>query len=581
MRLDKNQIVSDFASSSQSSVSRREVFRLGFRVGLTAIATTSLLAACVEDDVDDDAEEPVVAPNDDTEIDSDDDIDDPVEDDDNDVTEPDDTRYGGEVRVALIGEPPSGGADVAFTTSATVAWHYYEPLFTWDSEFAPVPDLVDTWDVSEDGLLNTLRLREGVLFHNGQEMIADDVDASIDRWANVLGIAWGQQLINATDSINIVDDYTLEFEMSEPFGTFAVVLARQNNGCVIYPKELVDAAGSEPIEDRIGTGPYRFVEHQPDRHVLVERFEDYSYRDEPSDGYGGRKHAYPDAIRFMPVPDESARITGLQSGEYDFLEDVTPDQFEAIEDDPAVVAEIAAPTSNDLILFNLDQGIMTDINLRRAIQALIDPDEILLGAHGADNYRLGPGFMWEETIWHSNVGEELYNLADPELAREYLDAAGYDGEEVRIITTNEYADMYNTGILLAQQLEDLDINTDLQVFDWATMLETRNDTSVWDITITGFTFRVDPTQFPFMRCDWGGIWCTDRKVELVDRLFAEVELDDRLEAWEELQALLYEEVPLIKTGEAYRLLAYSNRLQNVEMSTLAVAPSLWNTWIEE
>jgi peptide/nickel transport system substrate-binding protein len=575
-----------------SGISRRDLMKRGALLGASVPAFAALLAACeTDDDVDDtivdtdDDEDPAVDP-DPVDDDEDDDVDEPVdvddEDDEVDDTDeaPDDDRRGGEIRVALIGEPPYLDLhQTSATVTTLVVMHMYETLFTWDSEFAPIPELVDTWEVSDDGLLNTLHLHQGVMFHNGQEMTAEDVYATIDRWANQVGVGFGEQLMAATEEMRIVDDYTIEFEMSEPFGTFAVVLGRQNNGCAIYPAEVVEAAGADPLTEFIGTGPYRLVEHQPDRHILMERFEDYYNFDGDPDGYGGGKPAYADTIRFIPVPDESARIAGLQTGEYDYLESVTTDHFETLEDDPNVVAEIATPAGNDQILFNMDQGISTDDDFRRAVQATLDLEEILTAAWGAGYFRLDPSHMWQETIWHTTVGEEFYNMADPELGEEILAESGYDGEPIRLLCTQEYADNYNTALMLQQQIQDIGVEVEMQVFDWATMLETRNDLAAWDIVITGFTFRADPTQLPFMRCEWGGHWCSDRKVELVDRLFRDVELDDRLDAFEQLQELMYEEIPMIKTGEGLRLLAYAPRLQN--LTNIMLAPEFWNAWVDE
>jgi peptide/nickel transport system substrate-binding protein len=584
-------------SLQSSALTRRQMLKSSAVLSLGA----ALLAACeTDDDVDDvvDDVDPVDEPDDDEpevddepvdddvvddEVDDEELVDEPDDDDevaDDDEPVDDDDRVGGQLEVALIGEPPSlDHHQTSATVTTLVVTHFYEYLFTWDAEFEAIPELVDTWEVEDDGLLNILHLREGVMFHNGDELTADDVYASIDRWANVVGVGFGEELMGATEEMRVVDDYTLEFEMSEPFGTFTVVLGRQNNGCAIYPQEVVEAAGADSIEDRIGTGPYQFVEHQPDQHILVERFEDYSSRDEEPNGYGGGKTAYADTIRFIPVPDEAARVAGLQAGDYDYLEDISPDHFESIEDDPNVVAEVGPPGGNDQIVFNMVEGIMTDINLRRAVQAAVNHEEIMIGAYGEGNYRVGPAHSPEETIWFNEAGADLYDIQDQELAEQYLEDAGYDGEVIRLLCTQEYADNYNTAVILQQQLQDVGMNVELEVFDWATMLETRDDLEAWDMVITGFTFRVDPTQLPFMRCEWGGHWCSDEKVELVNRLFSEVELDDRLEVWEELQALIYEEVPMIKTGEGLNLLAYSPRLQGLENTMLA--PAFWNTWIEE
>ncbi len=578
---------------SANTMSRRQVLKRMAAAGLALPTVSALLAACEEDDDTDDVAEPDDDPDpvdepDDDEPDVDDDTDDdePVDEPDDDEPEEDDAavddddRYGGQIEVALIGEPPSmDHTQTSATVTTLVVTHIYEYLFTWDEDFEAIPELVDSWEIEDDGLLNVVHLREGVMFHNGDELTAEDVYASINRWANEVEVGFGVELMGATEEMRVVDDYTLEFEMTEPFGTFTVVLGRQNNGCAIYPAEVAEAAGADAIDEYIGTGPYQFVEWESDQHIIVERFDDYVSRDEEPNGYGGGKTAYADAVRFVPVPDEAARVAGLQAGDYDYLEDIGPDNFETVEGTDGVVAEVGPPTGNDQLVMNMAEGIMTDINMRRAVQAALNHEEIMMGAFGEDNYRVGPAHSPEETIWYNEAGEDRFDMRDPDLAQEYLEEAGYDGETLRLLTTQEYANYYNEAIIIQQQLEDVGITVEPQVFDWATMLETRDDLSAWDMVTTGFTFRVDPTQLPFMRCEWGGNWCSDEKVELVNQLFSEVELDDRLDVWEELQELMYEEIPMIKLGEGLDLLAYSERLQNLE--NVMLAPAFWNTWLED
>lgn len=496
----------------------------------------------------------------------------------NSVGEAGEGTYGGTINIALIGEPDI--LDIHQTSSLIpmfVSMHMFETLFTWDDEFQIIPDLVEQYEVSDDGLINTITVRQGVLFHNGEEMTTADVRASIERWAGLVG--YGESLMSVTAEVREVDDYTLEFEMTEPFGTFAIVLARQNNGCAIYPKTIVDAAGSDPIKEFIGTGPYRFVEHLVDRHILLERFEDFSYRDEPPNGYGGRKYAYADQLRFVPVPDEAARIAGLQAGDYHYLASVSSDQYETLTGDSRIVAELAAPTQNELVVLNTAAGLMSDISMRQAVQAAVDVEPILQAMFGDENYRIDPSWMPAETVWSSTVGESHYNMADPDLAKSLLEQAGYNGETIRIFTTQEYAKMYNLAIVLQQQLEQIGMTVETQVFDWSTLLDVRGDQSAWEILVAGFTFRVDPSQLPLVRCEYAGWWCTDTKQELVERIFSEVKFDDRYATWEELQGSIYEYVPFVKVGEGKTLLAYSAQLQNLGLFQLT--PAFWNVWLDE
>src|SRR5918997_7006130 len=131
---------------------------------------------------------------------------------------------GGTLRVATIGEPPH--LDEHQSTAQIVAdlgYCAYEGLFTYDAEYQPIPELVQTHTVSEDGLTHTMALRQGVMFHNGEELKAADAIASLERWGRISGV--GKRLMEKTSELAQVDDYTLEFRLSEPYGTILIGLA--------------------------------------------------------------------------------------------------------------------------------------------------------------------------------------------------------------------------------------------------------------------------------------------------------------------------------------------------------------------
>jgi peptide/nickel transport system substrate-binding protein len=460
-----------------------------------------------------------------------------------------------------------------------ITWHIYEAIFTWDENFAVVPLLAEAYEVAADGLTNTITLRQGVLFHNGEEMTASDVVASIERWAGISGLGAG--LMAVTDNINVIDDYTIEFNMAETLGSFSVLLARQNQGCAIYPESVVEAAGTEPLEEFIGTGPYRFVERQADRFILFERFEDYVGQDGPPNGYSGQKAAYLDEIEFTPVPDEAARIAGLQANDYDYLESIVADQMSVLEGNPDINVELLPPSGWDVLVFNTAQGLLTDQKIREAIQATIDCEPVMIAAEGEGFFRLDPGFMLQETVWHSMVGDDRYNQGNPDRGRELLAESDYDGEPIRFLTTQEYADQYATAVVSRQQLEEIGLNIELIVTDWATLIANRAIEDQWEIFTTGFSFRVDPVGMPpISGCSWPGWWCTDGKVEAVGRLQGETDFDARYEALEDLQELWYSDVPGIKLADTYGISARSAKIQNF-ITLTQLQPEFVNVWLED
>jgi peptide/nickel transport system substrate-binding protein len=564
-------------------LSRRGLFGRAIALGLAAPGVVTLLAACGDDDDDDAAgETPAAAAATATTTGAAQ----PTTAGGQATSAPagetaGEGQRGGTLRIALIGEPPT--LDIHQTTATIVSlttWHMYETLFTWDAEFGITNLLADVHEISEDGLTHTITLREGVPFHNGEPLTSADVVASINRWGQISGL--GKSLLAATASLEETDDRTVTFTMSGPFSTLPVLLARQNQGCAIYPKSLIDSVGVEQIEEGFtGTGPYKFVERQPDRFIRMERFEEYAALPGEPQGYGGHKYQYIDELEFIPVPDEAARIAGLQAGDYDYLESIIPDQYDALKDDSSVVVETLPPTGWDVFVLNTKLGLMTDLRIRQAVQAAINVEPVLQAGNGEGFYRIDPGIMLQETAWHSTVSEELYNRNDPEAAKTLLEEAGYDGTPVRFMTTQEYQEQYNEAVIGKQQLEAAGFTVELMVVDWATLVDRRSDETAWDIFTTGFAFRVDPVQLPPMQgCDWPGWWCTPEKVEVVAQLQSESDYDKRFALLEQLQTLLYEQVPVVKLGDTMGVTAMAPKLQDFP-DLVQLAPELVNAWIED
>jgi peptide/nickel transport system substrate-binding protein len=582
-----------FGKTLGTSLSRRDLMKRAAIVGVGTAAFVPLLAACDSDDddvdvdpvdeTDDDVEdaEPAVEPDEDVEPDDDPE---PDEDQETDEEEDDDeeSRYGGTLNVAIVGDPPT--LDVTTTTAQIVgffSWHIWEPLFTWDEDLEVTPHLAETHEVSDDGLTNSLTLREGVLFHNGEEMTSEDVIASIERWLVVSPRASG--IAGRLDEMEPIDDYSIEFQMNAPYGAFQTILARLTGGCAISPASAVDAAGENALDEFIGTGPFQFVEYVPDQHILLERFDDYVSREEEPSGYAGRRTPYLDEIRFIPASDESARIAGLQAGDFHYLEVVTADQFDALQGDESVTTEELPPEAFRIFVFNTQEGILSDQTMRRAMQATFDNEELAVAGHG-EHYRLDPGILIQSTVWHTTAGEEYYNMADPDLGWELAQEAGYDGEPIRILTSQEQPDMYNMAAVGQQQLEDAGFTVELVLTDWATLLQQREDPEAWDIFTTGAGLTLDPLLMSFVTSTtWPGWWDSDAKVELVRQLEDETEFDVRYEIWEELQQLFYEvDVPMIKVADMINFNARSPYLRGFQpIDPVAGGVGFWNMWLEE
>src|SRR5687767_14492388 len=269
-------------------------------------------------------------------------------------------KTGGVFKAAMIGEPPS--LDMHWTTATItqqITWHFYESLFTYDKQYNAIPMLAESHESAPDGRRHTIKLRKGVKFHNGKEMTSADVVPSLQRWGKLA--TPGKAVFKFVEAVEAKGPYEIAIHMKEP-ATAALIdgLARPNNAASIYPKEVMDAAGDQQVKEFIGTGPYRFVEHKPDRHIKVVRFKDYSARSETPDGFGGKRTAYLDEILFIPVPDVTVRLAGVETGEYDFAMQIKQDQYDRVKTMRDVTALVIKPSGWSTAVMNFKQGMMTD-----------------------------------------------------------------------------------------------------------------------------------------------------------------------------------------------------------------------------
>jgi peptide/nickel transport system substrate-binding protein len=481
------------------------------------------------------------------------------------------------LRVATIGEPPS--LDLQWSTGGVtqqIGWHVYETLYTYNHRFEPIPMLARGHVVEDGGRRYVITLRHGVRFHNGKPMAAADVVASLRRWGRIGTI--GRQLWSNVVSVEPRGNDAVVIQLRQPSAVLLSALARPVNGAVIHPVEAIAAAGAGPLRDFIGTGPYRLAEHRPDRHVRLVRFGGYAARPEDPDGYGGRRTAHVDEILFIPVPDPISRLTGLEAGEYDVASQIPLDSYARLLGSATVSPHLVGPPMSLVAVLNHRQGLMASRLVRRAFQAALSMEAIMLAAAGSPEfYRLdGALFPREQARWHSSAGTGLYDQGDAERARQLLREAGYRGEPLRWLTSREYEWMYRTAVVAKQQLEQAGFVVDLQVMDSATLLHYRTKPERFDVVSSAVGFAADPALSSAIQCAWAGWWCQEAKEQVLRRLTREGHPARRRELLEQIQQLFYEDVGRVKLGDIH----WSDATRKTVRGFVA-SPDLflWNTWL--
>jgi peptide/nickel transport system substrate-binding protein len=419
-----------------------------------------------------------------------------------------------------------------------------------------------------------------VKFHNGKEMSSEDVVASLNRWGKQSN--YGKSLFAQVAELRALDRYTVEMKLKEKSAIVLISLAVPNNFGAIYPKEIAEKFAPEvKATEYVGTGPYKLAEWKPDQHIRMVRFDDYKSRNEKPNGYGGGKTAYADEIRFVPVPEVATRVAQVETGELDFADDLNLDAYDRLKASAGARPIVSKPYYWLVAVLNKKEGLMTNQKLRQAWQAAIDIEPIMKATAGgrSEFYRMDAGLAFAENApWYVKVEGLGWNERNKEKAKRLLKEAGYKGEPVRFVTTQEYKWMYDFALVTKQQLEDVGFTIDLQVVDWATLVKRRNNPKEYEAFTTGTGNIFEPTAFTILSCTWPGWTCDEDIQRLLGELGRETDQKKRYALWVDMHKLFYEKVPSIRYGDLHGLRAASKKLKAFNEKT--ERPRFFNVWLD-
>ena len=444
-----------------------------------------------------------------------------------------------ELRIAISANPPSlDPPSVNSNIVGGIGIHVYEPLFAMNANYEPTPVLAESYEVSEDGMVYTIKLREGVKFHNGEEMTADDVVASMNRWLEISAKA--NTLIGGS-TFEKVDDYTVKLNVNQASSDILMILASPIQFAAIYPAEVVESATEEGITKYIGTGPYKVAEWKQDQYVKLEKYEDYQSSEGEASGLAGEKKAAADTLYFEVVTDTATRIAGIQSGQYDIAEEIPADNYEELVKDTNLKMSVERGGTLNLF-FNTTEGVMANEKVRQAALAALNCEDICLASYGnPDLFELNASWsVPTDAQWGTDAGKEYYNQGDTEKAKKLLAEAGYNNEKIVLVTTPDYAEMYNATLVVQEQLKKAGFHAEVESYDFSTFMEHRADPKQFSMFITSNSYNMLPIQLSVLDKGWAGL---DRQ-EVTDGIQAirsAATEEEAAKAWAELQTFLYED----------------------------------------
>ena len=497
-----------------------------------------------------------------------------------------------ETTLKMVAHADLKNIDPIWTTAYITRNHGYmvfDTLFSLDENLEPQPQMVGNYSVSEDGLTYRFTLRDGLLWHDGTQVTAEDCVASILRWGARDGM--GQKLMDMTAMLEAVDDKTLVLTLKAPYGLVLDSLGKiSSNVPFMMPKRLAMTDPFKQIPETIGSGPFKFIKDEwvPGVRVVYVKNKDYLPRQEPPKYAAGGKIAKVDRVEWLYIPDAATAMNALIAGEIDIFEQPPIDLLPIMAAAPGVIVADLNPLGvQGWLRLNHLYPPFDHPEAREAMLWLVDQEYYLRAVIGDPKYyRTCPAFFGCGTPLESSVGATPLMNQDLEKARALFDAAGYDGTPITILQSTDIPILNGAALVTAQLLRKVGVRVELQAMDWSTLTSRRAVTDPpgeggWNIFHTSWISAdiLNPitnigVSGGCREKAWFG-WPCDSEIEKLRDDFARAtDPQIQLELAEKVQARAYELVTYVNYGEFKTPVAYRDSLRGFIQSP--VFPFLWN-----
>jgi peptide/nickel transport system substrate-binding protein len=468
----------------------------------------------------------------------------------------------------------------------THAYLVFDTLYGIDTSWVAQPQMVDGHQVEEDGLTWTLRLRDGLHFHDEEPVLARDVVASIRRFA--ARIAFADALMAATEELSAPDDRTVRFRLKRPFPHLPEALAGPGgNVPVIMPERLAVTSPFKPVAEIVGSGPYRFLpeEHISGARAAYARFPLYQPRMGGPVGYtSGPKIAHFDRVEWLTLDSFSA-MAALHAGEIDWWELPPSDLLQQLAGDRDLTVIPQYATAMGLLRFNHLHPPFDNVGVRQALLGAVDQAEAMTAVAGTDRtlWRDGIGLFGAGTPMANDAGiEVLRGPRDYPAVRQALARAGYNGGTIVVLAPTDVQPIRALSLAGAEQLRRAGMNVDLQEMTLGTEIsrwqnKAAPDKGGWNALFTLLDRsrpNTDPYGNPWIRADglaaFAG-WPTSPRIEALRAAWLDAaSLDEQRRICAELQMQLWQDVPYIPMGEYWQSTTYRKDLLDVLPGCFAV-----------
>jgi peptide/nickel transport system substrate-binding protein len=480
---------------------------------------------------------------------------------------------------------PIWGTQYVVRNASALVW---DTLYGVDENLQPQRQMVESEEVSSDGLTWTFKLRAGLTFHDGEPVLAKDAVASLLRWS--ARDSMGLMIRGLQNELTSVDDRTFRWVLQKPFPRMLLALAKTTTPCAfIMPARIAATDPSKQIGEYIGSGPMRFVREEwaPGVKAVFERFTAYVPRQEPRSWLAGGKQMLVDRIEWIVLPDPATAAAALQNGEVDWWENPLSDLVPLLKTCRDVVVDIADPLGRiGSFRMNHLHPPFNDVRARRAVLMAMSQEDYMRSAVGNDDtlWKPMPGFFTPGTpLYTEEGGEILKGPRDFDAAKRLLADSGYCGDPVTCLVAQDQPEVKAMGEVTADLLKRLGMNVDLAALDWGTVgarraIKTPPGKGGWNMfhTYHGGDDCVSPASYIALRANgdraWFG-WPDIPEVETeIANWFGAGTLDDQRPVIRRLNRAALDNVVFAPTGF---FLAYQAWRKNISGVAKGPLPFFW------
>jgi peptide/nickel transport system substrate-binding protein len=386
---------------------------------------------------------------------------------------------GGTLKVGVQADPVGLDPHLSVLDAADLVLELvYEGLVTLGPDLQPRPGAAATWSISSDGLTYSFSLQEGLTFHNGRAVIAEDVRYSLERVQNPETASPDVTHVGGIASIDTPDDATVVITLAAPDASFLTRVSRTGLG--IVPRETVEANGDlQLVTD--GTGPFVLEEYLPNTYLNFRR----------NEAYWDTGYPLIDRLELLVIPNDTSRTAALVAGTVDMIEQAPHKDIEAIEANGDLKIAGGLTTNLRWLVFNLQREPFGELALRQAIAQGLNRQPIIDSAvFGFGEPLLG---LYPAEFWFGYQGD--LPAPDADAAKAAIGALNLpDDLRPKLLTFADYDFLANSSVVVQEQLRQLGIDTEIDPQETATYIENLFSGN-FDLAVMGASGYTDPSEF--------------------------------------------------------------------------------------